>query len=169
MRICWRRRPSCASGRRICRITNGPSSTTPATPWRGSSRARSTTRFWIFCGGTEPRAGLHQEHALAAALTVEQLIGRLGLRQLPTIREQMLDVDLVVGDEARTVGLDGRGECPRADDGELFAQHLRADVDGHVAAFADETDDSPGPRAAHRDQAAVRRAGRVERAVGAGA
>src|SRR5580700_1781561 len=124
----------------------------PATPWRGNSPARSTTRFWTFCGGTD----LHQEHAFAAGLLIEQLVGRLGLVELPTIREQMLDVDLVVGDEARAVGLDGRGERPRADDGELLAQHLRADIDRHVAAFADETGDAPGPRAAHRDQASIR-------------
>src|SRR6202035_6032014 len=78
-------------------------------------------------------ANLHQEHAFAAGLAVEQLIGRLGLRELPAIREQMLDIDLVVGDEARAVGLDGRGKSPRADDGELLTQHLRADLDGHVA------------------------------------
>ena len=46
----------CAFGRRICAITNGPSSTMPVMPWPGSSPARSTTRFSILCGGTETRA-----------------------------------------------------------------------------------------------------------------
>src|ERR1700719_4028959 len=103
----------------------------PAMPWRGSSPARSTTRFSIFCGGTERQrpAGLHQKHTFAAGLAVEQPVGLVGLRKLPAIGEQMLDVDLVVGDEARAVGLDGRGESPPADDGELLAPTLWADIE----------------------------------------
>src|SRR5579862_2258010 len=100
---------------------------------QSASKSRTLPRAIVSCSSARRPARselrLQQKHALAAGLAIEQLIGRLGLCQLPAIREQVLDVDLVVGDEARAVGLDGGGESPRADDGELLAQHLRTDVD----------------------------------------
>src|SRR5262249_20615488 len=55
---------------------------------------------------------LHQEHALAARLLVEQPVGLLGLIELPAVREQILDLDLAVGDELGALGLSDLREGP---------------------------------------------------------
>src|SRR3984893_10250565 len=110
---------------------------------------------------------LHQEHALAAVLLVEQPIGLLGLIELPAVGEQFVHLDGAVGNELRALGLPHLRESPRADDGELLAQHVGAHVDRHVAALADETNSAPGARAAHRGDAALGRAGGVEGGVSA--
>src|SRR6516225_4557848 len=52
------------------------------------------------------------EDAFAAGLAVEQPIGLLGLGQLPAMREQVVDCDLAVGDEAGAVRLSNRGKGP---------------------------------------------------------
>src|SRR5260370_12197057 len=88
---------------------------------------------------------LHQKDTFAAGLAVEQPIGLLRLRKLPAVREQTIDGDLAIEDEARAIGLDDCGEGPGADDGELLAQHVRADIEGHAAAFANEPHDTPCP------------------------
>ena len=43
---------------------------------------------------------LRQENALAGGLGVEQLVGLIGLVEGPALREQAVDVDLPIGDEA---------------------------------------------------------------------
>ena len=50
-------------------------------------------------------APLHQEHALAGGLGVEQAIGLFRLVELPLMREQAVDIDLVLDAEARAIGL----------------------------------------------------------------
>src|SRR5262249_23145108 len=55
---------------------------------------------------------LHQEHALAARLLVKQSVGLLGLIELPAMREQIVDLDLAVGNELRALGLPDLREGP---------------------------------------------------------
>src|SRR5215469_11554189 len=92
----------------------------------GSTALSKTTEQSFLILALQPRVSLrllrntcdfvkyfsHQKHALAAGLPVEQPVGLVRLRQLPAIREQMLDVDLAIGDEGRALGLDDRGERP---------------------------------------------------------
>jgi hypothetical protein len=47
----------------------------------------------------------HHKHALTAVLLIKYPIGVLGLRQPPTMREQVLDVNFSIGDEACAFGL----------------------------------------------------------------
>ena len=110
---------------------------------------------------------LHQKNALAAGLPIEQPVGLVGLVELPAIRKQMVDVDLVVGDKARAIGLDGGGKGPRCNNGKLLAQHVGADLDSDVAAFADETGGAPFARGTDGDDAAGGGAGCIERDIGA--
>src|SRR5712691_8464425 len=136
-----------------------------------SSAATSATRRGSTAGSARMVesvvTALHQEHTLAAGLLVEQAVSLRGLVERPAVGEQVVHLDMAVGDEARAIGLaDGR-ERPRADDGELLAQHVGAHLDGHAAALADEADGAPGARAAHRGEAALRRGRGVEREVGA--
>src|SRR3954451_11600329 len=46
-----------------------------------------------------------QEHAFAGGLGVEQLVGLVGLVELPAVGEQFFDVDLAIDDELRALGL----------------------------------------------------------------
>src|SRR6185295_19299418 len=93
---------------------------------------------------------LENDDALAGRLGVENAVGLVGLLELPAVREQRVDVDAVVDREARALELPHRAEGPRADDGELLAQHVAAHVEGDVAALAHEAHRAPGLRAAHR-------------------
>ena len=47
----------------------------------------------------------HHEYALAAPLLIEDAIGLLRFRELPTVSEQVFDRDFPVGDETCTIGL----------------------------------------------------------------
>src|SRR3954463_7989362 len=80
-----------------------------------------------------------QEHALAGGLAVEQLVGLLGLIQLPAMREQLFDIDLAVDDELRALGLTHLREGPRRDDRQLLPEHVGADIDRDLVALADKT------------------------------
>src|ERR1051326_2806714 len=159
----------------------------PSTRMSPSSRARSATSASLgrasnsssaatssirgsavsFRKAASALMALHQKHALAAGLLIEQPIGLLGLIELPAVGEQIVDLDAAVGDELRTLRLPHLGEGPRSDDGELLAQHVGAHVDRDVAALADETNSAPGARAAHRCDASLGRAGCIERGVSA--
>src|SRR3546814_74198 len=101
-------------------------------------------------GGSGRVSGSEQEHALSGGLPVEQAIGFGGLLQRPAIGEQVVDVDLAVGDEGRAFRLPDRGEGPGADQRHLPAQQVRTDVERDVAALADEAGLAPGAHAAHR-------------------
>src|SRR5262249_54824643 len=57
----------------------------------------------------------HQEHALAVDLFVEQLIGLLGLVELPAMGEQLIDIDAALDREARAFGLDDVRKRPGGD------------------------------------------------------
>src|SRR6185437_8177834 len=85
----------------------------------------------------------HQEYTLAVDLLVEQLIGLLGLVELPAMGEQLIDVDAALDRKARAFGLDDVRKCPGCDQRQLPAEQMRADVDMHVTAFADEAHRSP--------------------------
>ena len=52
-------------------------------------------------------ASSHQKHAFAAGLLVKQLIGLFSLIESPGVREQLVDINLALGDEAGAVGLAG--------------------------------------------------------------
>src|SRR6266446_9427396 len=89
------------------------------------------------------RRFLHQEHALAGGLSVEQAIGLFRLVELPVMGEQAVDIDFSVDDELGAFGLaDGR-EGPGGDDRQLLAQHVGTDVDRHIVAFADKAHRAP--------------------------
>src|SRR6516165_7368675 len=109
---------------------------------------------------------LHQEHALAGGLGVEQTIGLFGLVELPAAGEQLLDIDLALDDKARAVGLPLPREGPGADDRQLLAQHVGADVDRHIVAFADKAHRTPDLGAAHRRYATLGLARGVEGEIG---
>src|ERR1051326_5165286 len=135
------------------------SSAAPSATRRGSAASFRMTASAL--------TALHQEHALAAGLLVEEPIGFLGLIEPPAVSEQIVDLDVAVGDELRALRLPHLRERPRTDDGELLAQHVWAHVDRHISALADETNGAPGARATNRSDAALRRAGCVERGVSA--
>src|SRR6185437_475848 len=108
----------------------------------------------------------HQEYTLAVDLLVEQLIGLLGLVELPAMGEQLIDVYAALDRKARAFGLDDVRKCPGCDQRQLPAEQMRADVDMHVAAFADEAHGPPYLGGADRVQPRVRIARRIERQVG---
>lgn len=60
---------------------------------------------------------------------VEDSISLVRLLEIPTVSEQLIDLNLAICDEACTFRLDSSGEGPRADDGKLLAQHVRADIE----------------------------------------
>src|SRR6185312_4145695 len=96
-------------------------------------------RIQLLTSATSARTGnrlLHQEHALAGRLRVEQLVGLFGLVELPAVGEQRLDIDPAVRDELRAFGLADRREGPRGDDRQLLPEHVGADIDRHVVALA---------------------------------
>ena len=48
---------------------------------------------------------LHQEHALAGGLGVEEAIGLLRLVEFPAVGEELFDIDVALDDKARAVRL----------------------------------------------------------------
>src|SRR5713226_1427476 len=95
------------------------------------------------------RSASHQENAFAVRLLVEQLVGLLRLVECPAVREQLVDIDLALDAELGALGLDDGGESPGSDQRHLAPEQVRADVDRHVPAFADETHGAPDLRAAN--------------------
>src|SRR3954469_11367569 len=69
-----------------------------------------------------------QDNRLARRLRVEDPVGLLGLFELPSVREQHLDVDLPVGDELGALRLALLRERPGADERHLPPQEIRTDV-----------------------------------------
>ena len=65
------------------------------------------------------------------------------------MREDALEVDILVVDEPGALGHAHRAEGPRADERDLAAQQVGADVELHVAAFADVAGGAPGLHASH--------------------
>src|SRR5215813_6149959 len=107
-----------------------------------------------------------QDHSLAGRLRVEQPVGLLRLLERPAVREQLLDVDLHVGDELGALGLPLLRERPRADECHLPAQEIRAHVERHLPALAHEARRAPRAHRAHRRGPRLGRRGAVERLVG---
>src|SRR5436190_1379423 len=126
-----------------CKRSAGAARSLRNAPSPASSRSSATTDH------SPSHALRRQDDALARGLGVEQAIGLLGLVEAPAVREQLLDVDLAVRDEFGTVGLALLGEGPRPDQRHLPAQHVRADVEGHLAALADEAGRAPGAHRPH--------------------
>src|SRR5581483_217648 len=127
--------PTAASSEVSARMGAGP--TASATP---------EPAFVIRSGrtaGRRPTSSRRQDDALADRLRVEHAVGLLGLVEAPAVREELLHVDLVVGDELGAVGLALLGEGPRADQRHLPAQHVGAHVEGDLAALADEAGRAP--------------------------
>src|SRR5262249_56464218 len=96
-------------------------------------------------------------------LCVEAAVGLVGLLDAPAVGEDALELDLVVGDEARAFEHAHGAEGPRADQRDLAAQEVGADVQGDVAALADVAGGAPGSYAAHGGAARRRRARAFER------
>src|ERR1700738_1864790 len=84
-----------ATSASLGRASNSSSAATSSTR-RGSASVRIVA---------SALTALHQEHALAAGLLVEQPIGLLGLIELPAVGEQFVHLDGAVGNELRALGL----------------------------------------------------------------
>src|SRR5690242_10236853 len=85
-----------------------------------------------------PSACSHQKHAFAVDLFVEQLVGFIGLVELPAMGEELVDIDTTLDRETRAFSLDDVREGPGGDQRQLPPQQMRADIDMNLAAFADE-------------------------------
>src|ERR1044071_2151553 len=96
-----------------------------------------------------PELALEQKYALTGRRRVEAAVGLVGLLDAPAVGEDALEVDLVVGDEARAFEHAHGAEGPRADQRDLAAQEIGADVQSDVAALADVAGAAPGLDAAH--------------------
>jgi hypothetical protein len=82
------------------------------------------------------RALRRYNDALAVRLLVEEFVGFVGLVELPAVREEFVDGDLVVGDEFGAVGLALCRKGPRSHQRDLAAQEVRADIERDVTALA---------------------------------
>src|SRR6185436_14192026 len=91
-----------------------------------------------------------QNNRLARRLRVEKLVRFLRLVELPTVREELLNVDLLVGDELAAFGLPLLRERPRADQRHLATQQIWADVERDLPALADEARRAPRAHGPHR-------------------
>src|SRR5215472_14789368 len=96
----------------------------------------------------------HHKHALAARLLIENPIRLLRLVQPPAVAEQVVDRKFSLCDEGCAFGLPDLRKGPRADNGELLAQQIAADIQGHAAALADKANRSPRPCRPNRDHPA---------------
>src|SRR6516164_1037780 len=110
---------------------------------------------------------LHQEHALAGGLGVEQVIGLIRLVELPLMCEQAVDIDLALDAETRAIGLPLPREGPGGNDRQLLTQHVGADIDRHIVALADKAYRAPHLSAAYGGDTALGLARSVEGEVGA--
>src|SRR5215468_9972127 len=106
-----------------------------------------------------------EDDGLAGRLRVEELVGLLGLVEPPAVREELLHVDLPVGDELGALGLALLRERPRAHQRYLPPQEILADVERDLTPLSDETGSAPRAYGAHGRSAGVRRRGSVERLV----
>src|SRR5262245_45617136 len=86
-----------------------------------------------------------QDDGLARALGVEDLVGLLCLLELPAVGEELLHVDIQVGDSLGAFGLTLLRERPGADQRHLPAEEIGTDVERHLTALADETGGAPQP------------------------
>src|SRR5215510_6505432 len=107
-----------------------------------------------------------QDDGLARGLGIEDLVGFLCLLELPAVGEELLHVDLQVGDGLRAFGLTLLRERPGADQRHLPAQEIGTDVQRHLTALADETGGAPRAHRAHRGRTGLRGRGGVERLLG---
>lgn len=114
---------------------------------------------------TLPKQVLGQEHRLSRGLCIEELIGLDRLFQLPGVREQRVHINPAIGNEASTVGLARFAERPRAHDGQLLSDHVRADIDGHVVALADKGNTAPFTSRFDGLAASLRRSATIHRAI----
>ena len=87
---------------------------------------------------------LKLEHALAGGLGVEEFVGGFRLVQFEAVGEQAFHVDAVLDHEARAVRLALLAEGPGAEQGQLAPDHVRADLQRHLAALANVADLAPG-------------------------
>lgn len=62
--------------------------------------------------GVDARDSRWQDDALAGCLRIEYAVGLLGLVELPAVRKQLVDGDVVVGHELGAFGLTVRRERP---------------------------------------------------------
>src|SRR3954449_8427717 len=104
-------------------------------------------------------------HALPRSLRIEQLVRFFCLIQFPPMREQMIDIDLAVGNEPRARRLTHGGKSPGADQRHLPAQQIGTDIECDAVAFADEARFAPRAHTAHRLRARRWRRRCVQRSV----
>src|SRR6266571_7014336 len=107
--------PFCHSG---ARVSANPESFSTTSRFAGT-QLRTIVR--CFASPRNDRRS-HQEHALAVDLLVEQLVGLLGLVELPAMGEELIDIDAALDRETRAFGLDDIRERPGCDQRQLPAE-----------------------------------------------
>ena len=90
---------------------------------------------------------LHQRR-LARALGLGEVVGFDCVRvvEFPAMGEDAVDIDAVLGDEARAIHLSGDRERPVTEDVHLAKHEIRHDVDGERAVTGDQTHALPQMR-----------------------
>src|SRR5207247_6442772 len=154
----WRRGPSstCRSGtstrsRRVAPFSRGSTCSPARAKASGVSRGATASpgrpgRWGDWGAISGPPMFLAHKDTLARRLRVEPAVRVVRLLQPEAVREQPLQRDLAVGDEARALLLaDGR-ERPSRVHGELATEHVLAHVDRRLPALADDRDAAPRAR-----------------------
>src|SRR5438876_96184 len=107
------------------------------------------------------------EYPLAGRLRVEEPVGVFRLLEREAMGEKALERELAACNETRAFFLADSAERPRGVDRELPPEHVLADVERRLVAFAHEADAPPGRGAAHGGDARVRVARAVHRRLDA--
>src|SRR5256886_13703256 len=96
------------------------------------------------------------ENPLAGRLRVEEPVGVYRLLEREAVGEKALERELAACNEPRAFFLADSAERPRGVDRELPPEHVLADVERRLVAFAHEAHAPPGRGAAHGGDARVR-------------
>src|SRR5947209_14992090 len=107
------------------------------------------------------------EYPLAGRLRVEEPVGVFRLLEREAVGEKALERELAACNETRAFFLADSAERPRGVDRELPPEHVLADVERRLVAFAHEAHAPPGRGAAHGGDARVRVARAVHRRLDA--
>src|SRR5437899_11149881 len=107
------------------------------------------------------------EYPLAGRLRVEEPVGVFRLLEREAVGEKALERELAACNETRAFFLADSAERPRGVDRELPPEHVLADVERRLVAFAHEADAPPGRGAAHGGDARIGVARAVHRRLDA--
>ena len=107
------------------------------------------------------------KHPFAGGLRIEQPIRFLCLVKGETMCEQPIHLQVAVGNKAGACRLSNGIEGPGGHDGQLLADHIWADTQGHGMAFTDKANTALDTCAAHSSGRRVGITAAIERQVGA--